>query len=229
MFLMTIRAFKLLMSPPLFIQHADGIVVARTAQAGRHDPLINQGFGSMRFVAQTAVVGGHIVAVGVMTIHAGSGLRMLKMAFLAVHIGMGGRMGLHLILRPGMTGNAGRLGRIDLAEIRFQGSVRFMTIQAFVYGIMRRFLRRMAIGAGKDGRLSDGRMLRVAIQAADFCLVRCAPGIDFVRLRGMAFDAIAVCQWRRFAEGRPRAECNPRTNKDADTKHSFHSCPQPQI
>jgi len=50
MFLVAIRAFKLLMSPSFFIQNADGIVMARTAQAGRHGPLINQGFGSMRFV-----------------------------------------------------------------------------------------------------------------------------------------------------------------------------------
>lgn len=229
MFLVAIRAFKLLMSPSLFIQYADGIVVARAAQAGRHGPIINQGFGSMRFVAQPAVGGSHIVAVGLMTIHAGSGLRVLGMTFLAVHIGMRGGMGLHLLLGLGMTGNAGRFGRIDLAEIRFQGGVRFMAIQAFIHGIMRRFLRRVAIGTRKDGCLSDGRMLRVTVQTADFCLVRCAPGIDFVRLRRMAFDAVTVGQRRRIAVTRPRAECNPGTNQDADTKHSFHSCPQPQI
>jgi len=134
------------------------------------------------------------------------------MTFLAVHIGMRGGMGLHLFLGLGMTGNTGRFGRIDLAEIRFQGGVRFMAIQAFIQGIMRRFLRRVAIGTRKDGCLSDGRMLRVTVQTADFCLVRSSPGIDFVRLCRMAFDAVTGGQSRRVAESRPRAECNPGTN-----------------
>lgn len=103
MFLVAIRAFKLLMSSSLFIQYADGIVVARAAQAGRHGPFVHQGFGSMRFVAQPAVGGSHIVPVGLMTIHAGIGLRVLGVTFLAVHIGMSGGMGLHLLQRLGMT------------------------------------------------------------------------------------------------------------------------------
>ncbi len=170
--------------------------------------------------AETICIG-HGRIVRLMTVKTGHRLAMFRMAFVTIHFGVRTGGLLHLLPRPGMTGDTSRPDIFHVAQLLGQRCMRVMAGTAVFNREMGLIVLSVAIGAGRQFPWLR-RVLRVALgavphvtvgppglldsldnvamaTATEFGRLRC---IDFDRLRRMSRMATeAVFLHHRFGMG----------------------------